>query len=67
MLHTEQLGQFLFEGLSFRSEGQPKVERCADGGLDLVLIKDSTRVGNYGFTRDEGAARASSPPGRWAE
>lgn len=46
VLHAKQAGEFLFEGLALGPEGQPKIQRGANGGLDLVLIEHSAGVGD---------------------
>lgn len=57
MLHAEKGGEFFLESLAFGTEREPKIERGADSGLDLVLVENAAGIGNRLAGLPRGASR----------
>ena len=50
---AEEFGEPFLELFAFFAEGEPEIERGADGGSDFLLRKNATGVGDYGRAGNE--------------
>ena len=50
---AEECGEFLLEGLAFRAEREPEIQRGRDSGLHFVFSEDATSVRNETLPRNK--------------